>query len=44
MNMPWKILKYEYKLQDTDLCNPIKCWDERRALDFPVGVIFLVYS
>ena len=22
MYIPWKILKYEYKLQGTDLCNP----------------------
>ena len=29
MYMPRKILKYEYKLQGTDLCNPRKCWDEQ---------------
>ena len=23
--MPGKILKYEYKFQGTDLCNPRKC-------------------
>ena len=42
MNMPKKILKYEYKLQGTDLCNPRKCWDEWKTLDIYVGVIFLV--
>ena len=35
--MPRKILKYEYKLQGTDLCNPRKCWDERKTLDIQVG-------
>ena len=39
--MRGKILKYDYKLQGIDLCNPRKC-DERKTLDIQVGVIFLV--
>ena len=38
-----KILKYEYKPQGTDSCNPGKCWDGRRTLDMLVGMIFFLY-